>query len=346
MQRAHFPTLSPSTINIWHRRYELWKSIQHLPMNKITRSKIRSWVEEQVEYYKSDFYEGNSRGRAKRCNLENELNLFTNIFNWYQNHELFEEEARFLINPVKTEHKKLGFIGPKPVKDKNIKVEECLKFFEQLKPLYKEVAMFQYLTASRIGEVAGLQWPRVDFSRNRATIMETCYWGESKTFISLNDCPKGKEPRPFYLTPELKAILFRRFEQKIDGCEYVFHVEGKPLDYGTIQLNYREAQRKAKIPHTGTHILRHGMAKLARRVGGGLDAVIAMTGHKDYKLADHYSKLDEELNEEVLLKVTREIRKKMVELGYKNESTPIPNLSEPIENVLCLSLFRERKAGL
>lgn len=32
------------------------------------------------------------------------------------------------------------------------------------------------------------------------------------------------------------------------------------------------------------------MAKLARQVGGGMDAVLAMTGHKDLKLADHYSK--------------------------------------------------------
>ncbi len=35
------------------------------------------------------------------------------------------------------------------------------------------------------------------------------------------------------------------------------------------------------------------MAKLARQMGGRLDAVIAMTGHKDIKLADHYSKCNE-----------------------------------------------------
>ncbi len=52
-------------------------------------------------------------------------------------------------------------------------------------------------------------------------------------------------------------------------------------------INYRRAQRKSGIPYTGTHILRHGMAKLARQIGGGLDAVLAMTGHKDLKLADH-----------------------------------------------------------
>lgn len=36
------------------------------------------------------------------------------------------------------------------------------------------------------------------------------------------------------------------------------------------------------------------MAKLARKVGDGLDAVLAMTGNKDVKLADHYSKCTED----------------------------------------------------
>lgn len=58
------------------------------------------------------------------------------------------------------------------------------------------------------------------------------------------------------------------------------------------------------------HILRHGMATLARKVGGGLDAVIAMTGHKDFKLADHYSKLDREFQKEISEKIMLEVREK------------------------------------
>jgi len=45
------------------------------------------------------------------------------------------------------------------------------------------------------------------------------------------------------------------------------------------------------------------MAKLARKLGGGLDAVIAMTGHKNLKLADHYFKLDTEFQKEVSEKI-------------------------------------------
>ena len=71
------------------------------------------------------------------------------------------------------------------------------------------------------------------------------------------------------------------------------------------------------------------MAKLARKVGGGLDAVIAITGHKDYKLADHYSKLDAEFQKEVSLKIMSEIR--------VTQSVP-----EESENIVSLDKFRSK----
>ena len=52
------------------------------------------------------------------------------------------------------------------------------------------------------------------------------------------------------------------------------------------------------------------MAKLARQIGGGLDAVIAMTGHKDLKLADHYSKTNEDDQKHFSEMIMEHIRKK------------------------------------
>ena len=45
------------------------------------------------------------------------------------------------------------------------------------------------------------------------------------------------------------------------------------------------------------------------QVGGmGLDSVIAMTGHKDLKLADHYSKIDGEVQKETSLKIVEHLK--------------------------------------
>jgi len=115
------------------------------------------------------------------------------------------------------------------------------------------------------------------------------------------------------MTDELERILRRMENFRRSDCNFIFHVEGKPLNYGTIQVNYRGAQRKSKIPYSGTHILRHGMAKLARKVGGGLDTVIAMTGHKDLKLADHYSKLDTDYQKKVSLEIMKHVNSNLIE---------------------------------
>jgi integrase len=334
MQERHFPLLAPSTREIWTRRYGLLKELEGLRMEEITSSVITSWVEKQAAYFKSDAYQNLTRGKAKRCNLDNELNLFTTIFNWYKKSEKFEREAVQLPNPVRFTHKRQGFISPKPIKDKAITLEAALRFFQCLRPLYRDLALLQFFTASRIGEAAGLQWSRIDFENRTIVIMETCQWNmSSKTFVQLNPFPKNKEPRTVYMTDEILEVLKRRLAFRQPGNDFVFHVEGSPLNYCTIQLHYREAQRISGIPYRGTHILRHGMAKLARKVGGGLDAVVAMTGHKDFKLADHYSKLDSEFQKETSLKIMDHIKREM------NSETP----SETPDNVVSIAKFARSK---
>ncbi len=317
MQEIHFPTLATSTQAIWRRRYEPWKSIEHLPMEKITPSKVTSWVIELVEFFKSDYYQSSGRGKAGRCNLNNELSLFVTIFRWYKESEEFESEANSLTCPIKRKHRALGFIKPVPDKKKQISLEDALTFFQHLKPTYRNLAMMQFYTAGRVGEVAGIQWKNVDLENRRLLIKESIVWDpRNKTFLELKPFPKNKETRVCYINDEILEVLKEQIALKKDGCEYVFHIEGKALNYSSIQQHYRDAQRKAKIPYTGTHILRHGMAKLARQVGG-LDAVMAMTGHKDLKLADHYSKCTEDDQKgysELIFKKIREEKSKVESL--------------------------------
>lgn len=312
MQQKHFPTLATSTKAVWRRRYELLKDLEHLPMNRITPAKITDWVINKVTHFNSEDYQTSGRGKAGRCNLNNELNMFVSIFNWYKQSEDFEQEAVSLTCPVKLKHRKMGFIKPLPDKLKQINLEHAFLFFDFLKPLYQDLAKMQFFTAGRIGEVAGLQWSNIDLKNRRMLIKHTCVWDMStKMFIELKPFPKNREARAVFITDEIMEILKRREAFRLPGNQYVFHVEGAPLNYCTIQINYRGAQRQSGVPYTGTHILRHGMAKLARKVGGGLDAVLAMTGHKDLKLADHYSKCTEDDQKDFSEMIMKHIRKEM-----------------------------------
>lgn len=328
MQRTHFPLLATSTKDIWLRRFKLLEDLQHLPMDHITPSKISEWVQHWVKFFSTDDYQGSGRGKAGRCNLNNELNMFVTIFNWYKQSEEFEKEALSLTNPVKTKHKKMGFIRPIPDKRKQIDLDSAFLFFDFLRPLYRDLAMMQFYTAGRVGEVAGIQWSNIDFKNKRLLIKDTCVWSTSnKMFVELKAFPKNREARPVYITDEIMEVLNRRLAFRLPNNDFVFHVDGEPLNYCTIQINYRAAQRKSGVPYTGTHILRHGMAKLARKVGGGLDAVLAMTGHKDLKLADHYSKSNEDDQKEFSEKIMKHIREQ------KNKDVPIDS---DLSNVLNL----------
>jgi len=320
MQRNHFPILATSTKEIWHRRYKMLVMLEHLPMDQLTPAKVSEWVIYWVSHYSTEEYQ-TGRGRAGRCHLNNELNLLVCIFNWYKESEIFEKEALHLTCPVKKKHRKMGFIKPLPDKKKQIELHHAFLFFESLQPLYRDLAQMQFYTAGRIGEVSGIQWKNVDKKNRRLLIKETCIWDmTNKTFIELKQFPKNREPRAVFITDEIMEVLKRREAFRIPGNDYVFHVEGNPLNYCTIQINYRGAQRKSGIPYTGTHILRHGMAKLARQIGGGLDAVLAMTGHKDLKLADHYSKSNEDDQKHFSEMIMRHIRKqKAVDQGPQSD---------------------------
>ncbi|HXH75406.1 MAG TPA: tyrosine-type recombinase/integrase [Bacteriovoracaceae bacterium] len=333
MQLHHFPTLATSTKDIWKRRYELLKDLEHIPMDKITPSKVTSWVTKHVEFFKCEDYASSGRGRAGRCNLNNELNMLVTIFNWYKSSEKFEKEAVLLTCPVKTKHRKLGFIKPLPDKRKQIDVQSAFLFFDYLTPLYRDLAMMQFFCAGRIGEICGLQWSNIDLENRRMLIKHSSvFHSANKTFLELKPFPKNREARPVFITDEIMGILKRRKAFRVSGNDFVFHVEGAPINYGTVQLNYREAQRKSKVPYSGTHILRHGMAKLARQVGGGLDAVLAMTGHKDLKLADHYSKSNEDDQKHFSEKIMEHVRKVI----QKDE-----DVQASFENVVSLKGFKK-----
>ena len=333
MQLQHFPTLATSTKDIWQRRYQLLKDLELIPMDQITPSRITTWVNGKVEHFKADEYQSLGRGLSGRCNLNNELNLFVTIFNWYKSSETFEKEALTLTCPVKTKHRKLGFIKPVSNKKKQIDPQSAFLFFDYLPPLYRDLAMMQFYCAGRIGEICGIQWGNIDIKNRRMLIKHSCiFHSENKTFLELKPFPKNKESRPVFITDEIMEILKRREAFRLPGNDFVFHVDSKPINYGTVQLNYREAQRKSGIPYSGTHILRHGMAKLARQVGGGLDAVMAMTGHKDLKLADHYSKCNEDDQKHFSQMIMDHLRKNVFECQNNDTS---------FDNVISLKNFKK-----
>lgn len=181
----HHPSLEKSTIEAWKRRWAALKDLADYPMNEITSTVINRWIQKQKKWFTSDEYASLGRGHAGRCNLNNELNLFTTIFNWYRGEDEFEDEASGLTSPIRPRHKKMAFIKdtPKKADDKKIPVQDAFKFFSALSELYRDLAMTQFFCAGRIGEIAGIQIYNIDLERKTLLIKESASWcNQNKTF--------------------------------------------------------------------------------------------------------------------------------------------------------------------
>lgn len=120
-----------------------------------------------------------------------------------------------MFTPIRPLHKKKAFIREPKVKpeQKKITVEAAFKFFSALPELYADLAMPQFFLAGRIGETAGIQISNI--------YLEEEY---------LKPYPKNKEPRRVHIHPWLREIIERRLKARKPGCNFLFHIDGKPLN--------------------------------------------------------------------------------------------------------------------
>ena len=239
---------------------------------------------------------------GRRFSYDNELKGLKAIFNWYRIIDYT------FINPVMKQHKALGRIKTKRMKEKKMTPQEVLLFFNTLreKPFWHDFAMVQFAFASRVQETAGLQKHSVDFDNNLVHIKDVVIWSQkTKRFDHLKSCPKNGEMRTCFMTPFIKDILKRHIEMEPRKTGFVFHMNGEPLTYRQIQHHYDWALEKCGLSqkYSSTHFIRHTMATITRHVTGSLESVQSVTGHKDQRLVQHYAALNTDIQKDALIQV-------------------------------------------
>ena len=299
MRKLHFPTLATTSIEAWEAQFKVLKDLHHVRMEDFVPSLIDKWLSDTKAFYLTS----GSRGRY---GLKKEISLLGTIFNWYRNDPELGD-YRF-VSPILNRHRKACQIRPAPLRDKKISPEDALKFISLMKAPYGDLALVQFLTASRIGEAAGIQISNIDLKNRELMIKDCCVWSKTKEVVGLKPLPKNNHVRYCYLTDLLHEVVERRIAMRHEGSDFLFHIDGKPLGYRWIQHAYVSAQKRSGVSQRGTHILRHGMATLARRLTRSLDATMAATGHKDIKLADHYSEIGQEVQKETTLRIESHLK--------------------------------------
>ncbi|MBT7765972.1 MAG: tyrosine-type recombinase/integrase, partial [Bdellovibrionales bacterium] len=242
-----------------------------------------------------------SKINGRRHSFDDDLKVLKAILNWYrQNYD------PLFMNPVLPRHKTAGIIKPNKRKNKKMKPEEVIAFFNQLELFWRDFAETQFYMAARVSEVAGMQVSSVDFFEKIITVSHVAVWDRvSKQFSYLKEFPKNGEERYVFMNERLADIMNRRIPNSKNG--YVFHQSGDPLRYKQIQYQYNSALKRAGLfpEYSSTHIMRHSMGTITRRVTGSLDATQAVTGHKDIRMAQHYASLPSEANKHAVTEVQK-----------------------------------------
>jgi integrase len=289
-QRRKYNAISEGTKLQYERM--LRKHFQCLlaaPIHEITPKRIDSWID--------DMRALSANGKSGRKAFDHELTLLGVILRYYAEYH----DGTGFVFPVKRRHRKAveGLTSNAP-KQKDLSEEEFLRFRDELKkgylgPMMAALAAVQYYQALRVSEVAALHWgdlvlDRAEPSKSRLSVVRSVFWPRRKGMESYvkagfknAKANNGIKEQPV-LPESFKALA--SLEQ---SGGLVFQVDGKHLEYRTIQNVYDRAFKRAGLAYSGTHIMRHGGCRRLFNQNGDLAVAQQLLGNADMKSALVYA---------------------------------------------------------
>jgi integrase len=164
----------------------------------------------------------------------------------------------------------------------------------------RDTVQFQYGSAWRSKEVAGLEWIKVDLSD----------W-----VIRLSrKNSKNKKPRTLVLVGDLKEIIVRRLAKRLPDCPFVFHRSGKPIMSFT--KAFRTACKSVGLTGIVPHDMRRSGVRNLRRAGNDEHDCMEISGHKTRAVFDRYDIIDED-DQRRTLERQQEYKRQQIEQGRK-----------------------------
>jgi integrase len=140
------------------------------------------------------------------------------------------------------------------------------------------------LTAGRVGEINGLTWEDVNFSKRCVTL-----WTRKR---------KGgnRESRDVPMVQKLYDILWYRFERRNAGMPWIFwhtywsrklgrNVQGR---YGARKKIMKSLCKKAKVKYFRFHALRHLTASILDDLGIPIGVIQRILGHQNRRTTEIY----------------------------------------------------------
>jgi len=174
-------------------------------------------------------------------------------------------------------------------KPRPISWEEQKRFFIELPPLLREMALFAVNTGCRDQEICQLQWQwEVPVSEldTSVFILPGWYHREDSRLVKFT---KNGEDRLVVLNKVAKAVVDR---QRGNHCRYVFahrrQGEMRPY-YSMNNTGWQSARKRVGIADIRVHDLRHTFGRRLRSAGVNYEDRQDLLGHKSERITTHYS---------------------------------------------------------
>lgn len=257
-------------------------------MDKIIPSTIDQWL----AHIKSPEYLSNSN--CTRCDYEHEFSVLRNIFNFY----ITRYDRNYHL-PFVRDHRQMLKVKEKIKISKDLTVTEFGNFVQALRELYGNsgdevfyyLALMQYAIYGRIQDAAALSCESFNFKSGKIVISQKAVWprgGGHEDFIE--DGLKRGSQKVIPMSA-MAARVYREWTMKSGLREgLLFTYEGKMLTYRGIQHRYDRALKRAGLPFTATHIIRHAALTEFYDTCQDILTTALMAGHSDLKSTQKYTK--------------------------------------------------------
>ena len=161
--------------------------------------------------------------------------------------------------------------------------EKLLRIIESddIPAYYAAILMLE--TGMRSGEVLGLCWSDVQWSRKAIKICRTTVKSARNTDRYLQNTAKtANSNRLIPLSSKAYSLLRRLYERNQNGIEYIFHDdEGKLLSYDYLKYWIAKACKEAGVPYHGQHVFRHTFATNCYHKGCDVKVLSKLLGHSN-----------------------------------------------------------------
>jgi integrase len=275
-----------------------------LHMQDLLQRPIRSLTPHTIDEWLDRLTRKAMRSGAshRRFSFDHELTFLSGLINYYI--EYFEDPV--FRSPLRKRHRQDAVLAKAPPKHRDLTEGEFKLFLSELAKgpqgeMFSCVATVQFYQALRISEVAALHFEdlNLNWKTPEDSTLRIC-----RHFVYLRS--KGSKPVLMAgfknASGGLNSVREQPvFQQSFEALKGVFRIgtglifcssKGLPLTYRQIQSAYDDAFRRAGLPYSGTHVLRHGGCRRVYNATKDLAVAQMLLGNADMNSTLVYAKRD------------------------------------------------------